>query len=184
MSEYNFSIIIPLFNKEHTIERAILSVLEQDGIEAEIIIVDDGSTDASIEVAEQYSENVNLIRQANSGPSVARNNGVSASHNQLLMFLDADDVLLPGCLSAHMEARKSHDNILCSISSFKVEFPDGHEYIEELARRVYDLNRTGNSYYIKGLDSRLLSGIHSGSICVDRKLFDEVSGFDESDIHT
>ena len=178
MGVHSFSIIIPLYNKAHTIERAILSVLNQVDAEAEIIIVDDGSIDGYETVVERYKDKVRLIKQANSGPSAARNHGASKSHYPLLMFLDADDVLLPGCLSAHAESRKWNENTQCSITSYKVNYPDGQEHIEDLSRRVQGVDKVGNSYYFNRVDSRLLSGIHSGSICVDRELFTLIHGFD------
>src|SRR5512135_3110971 len=70
-----FSVIIPAFNAASTLARAIESVRAQSWPAHEIIVVDDGSTDATAEVAHQFGSAVRLIRQANSGVSVARNAG-------------------------------------------------------------------------------------------------------------
>lgn len=94
-----FSVIIPLYNKEKTIRRAIYSVLDQQGInenDVEIFVVNDGSTDASVDqvikvACEQSHRKLTLVNQINGGVSVARNRGASLSNHPVLCFLDADD---------------------------------------------------------------------------------------------
>ena len=86
-----FSVIIPAFNAAATLVRAIESVRVQSWPAHEIIVVDDGSTDATIEIARQYGDAVRLIQQPNSGVSVARNTGAAAATGDWLAFLDADD---------------------------------------------------------------------------------------------
>jgi len=86
-----FSVIIPAFNAAATLVRAIESVRVQSWPAHEIIVVDDGSTDATIEIARQYGNAVRLIQQPNSGVSVARNTGAAAATGDWLAFLDADD---------------------------------------------------------------------------------------------
>lgn len=90
-----FSVIIPLYNKVPFVEKAVCSVLSQTYLEWDLVIVDDGSTDGSAEVAEKIieccSDRVKLIHQTNAGVGVARNNGVDASSGDFLAFLDADD---------------------------------------------------------------------------------------------
>ena len=78
-----FSVIIPLYNKAPYVAKAIGSVLEQTYTDYELVIVDDGSKDGSVEVARRAiegQEHCRLMMQENSGVSVARNNGVAASH--------------------------------------------------------------------------------------------------------
>ena len=90
-----FSIIIPLFNKASYIEKAIRSVIHQTYQEFELIIVNDGSTDNSLDIVQQLNNQTNLsiriIDQFNQGVSVSRNNGVKVSKNNYIAFLDADD---------------------------------------------------------------------------------------------
>lgn len=89
----NFSVIIPLFNKESYIEKAINSVLNQRFNNYEIIVVDDGSTDNSLELVKMIKNSkLKVFHQTNQGVSQARNNGVSYSKNELVAFLDADDI--------------------------------------------------------------------------------------------
>lgn len=87
-----FSVVIPLFNKDKYIRKAIDSVLKQTFVDFEIIIIDDGSTDKSVEIVEQFEdERIKLIRQENSGVSLTRNKGVELAQSDFIAFLDADD---------------------------------------------------------------------------------------------
>jgi glycosyltransferase involved in cell wall biosynthesis len=89
------SVIIPVFNGERFLAEAIKSVLGQTLPAAEVIVVDDGSTDGSSEIAHGFGPSVHYIRQTNQGPAAARNVGVNAARGQMLAFLDADDFWLP-----------------------------------------------------------------------------------------
>lgn len=86
------SVIIPLYNKETTIKRTIESVLNQTFQDFEIVVIDDGSTDHSVEVVGAISDpRIRLINQPNAGVSAARNAGIMASRYDYVAFLDADD---------------------------------------------------------------------------------------------
>jgi glycosyltransferase involved in cell wall biosynthesis len=89
------SVIIPVYNGERYLAAAIKSVLEQTLPAAEIIIVDDGSTDGSAEIARRHGTSLRYLRQANQGPATARNVGVNAAQCEMMAFLDADDLWLP-----------------------------------------------------------------------------------------
>ena len=98
-----FSVVIPAFNAAATLARAIESVQAQSWPAHEIIVVDDGSRDASAEIARQFGDGVRLIQQANSGVSVARNAGAAAATGDWLAFLDADDWYAPDRIKLHAE---------------------------------------------------------------------------------
>ncbi len=91
------SVIIPCYNHAHFLSEAIESVLRQTYPHYEIIVVDDGSTDETAKLADGYAQ-VHCVRQANLGLSAARNRGLRASQGEYLVFLDADDRLLPRAL--------------------------------------------------------------------------------------
>lgn len=92
----SISVVIPLYNKAPHIADAISSALMQDVPPAEIIVVDDGSTDRGGSVVERFQKDgVRLIRQHNFGVSAARNTGVQAATSEYVAFLDADDEWLP-----------------------------------------------------------------------------------------
>ena len=87
------SVVIPLYNKEASVERSLRSVLSQDYDDFEIVIVDDGSTDRSAEVVRAIKDKrIVFIQQENGGPSKARNTGVKNAQGEWIVFLDADEL--------------------------------------------------------------------------------------------
>lgn len=97
------SVIIPCFNAERWIREALGSALEQD-CDKEIIVVDDGSTDASVKIVkESFPFSVRLIENQHLGVSVARNIGTRQSKAEFIQYLDADDILAPGKLKIQIE---------------------------------------------------------------------------------
>src|SRR6266508_897311 len=93
------SVVIPNYNCGRFLEETLESVFAQAYPAVEVIVVDDGSTDDSLQVLEKYAGRVNVIRQANQGVSAARNAGIRASHGELVALLDADDLWHPDKLA-------------------------------------------------------------------------------------
>jgi len=92
----DISVVIPLYNKEEFIARAIRSVLGQSYESFELIIIDDGSTDNSYDVARNFSDpRVVILRQENKGEGQARNSGIDHARGKIVAFLDADDIWTP-----------------------------------------------------------------------------------------
>jgi glycosyltransferase involved in cell wall biosynthesis len=172
------SVIIPLYNKRETVGRAIRSVLRQQEVEKEIIIVDDGSTDNPFELVTAFGSTVHYRRQERAGPSAARNLGAGLSRHDLLVFLDADDELLDGCLAAHVRCRREYPDTKLSLASFRVV--DGTKVLreEDLGRRIADPENTGEVARTEHFHSSLVTNIACAAICVSRDLFDVVGGFD------
>ncbi len=93
------SVVIPLYNKEASIAQSLSSVLSQSYDDFEVVVVDDGSTDGSVAIVEAINDpHIRLIRQENGGPSKARNTGVKNARGEWILFIDADDELLPGAI--------------------------------------------------------------------------------------
>ena len=121
------SIVIPLYNKENTIARALDTVLAQTYQDFEVVVVDDGSTDGGAAVVEQYADlRIRLIRQANAGVSAARNKGIAEAKGEYVAFLDADDEWMPEFLE--------------EIVTLQQEFPEC---------KAQATNYTFNSYGVK-----------------------------------
>jgi glycosyltransferase involved in cell wall biosynthesis len=94
-----FSVVIPLYNAEQFIQRAIKSVLDQTVQDFEVIVIDDGSIDSSYQkVLDMEDSRIKVIRQENQGVSVARNKGIEQASSSLVAFLDADDEWKPNFL--------------------------------------------------------------------------------------
>lgn len=87
-----FSVIVPVFNKEHCVERTIISILSQNYSDFELIIVDDGSTDNSLQVVSSIQDDrIIIFHKDNEGVSIARNYGIERARGEYICFLDADD---------------------------------------------------------------------------------------------
>lgn len=99
-----FSIILPVYNVEDYIRKCLDSILSQDFTDYEIIVVDDESPDNSLQIVEEfaqiYPERFHIIHQKNKGNGGARNTGVAAAKGEYIFFIDSDDYLSPGTLSA------------------------------------------------------------------------------------
>ncbi|MCB1873922.1 MAG: glycosyltransferase [Gammaproteobacteria bacterium] len=106
------SVVIPTFNAASFIVETIDSVLKQTYQPIEIIIVDDGSTDNTLELVEnKYKDGVIRIGQTNSGPSAARNRGINESSGKYIAFLDADDLWLPGKIASQVAVMEKHSDV-------------------------------------------------------------------------
>jgi glycosyltransferase involved in cell wall biosynthesis len=104
------SVIIPTYNSAALLAQAIDSVLAQSALPAEIIVVDDGSTDATEQLVQRHGSRVKYVWQRNQGVSAARNRGVASASGEFVAFLDADDVWHPKKLELQMAAfRRSPD---------------------------------------------------------------------------
>ena len=103
------SIIIPCFNAAATIGEAIASALAQRGPGSEILVVDDGSTDGSLAVARGFGTSVRVVTGPNRGVSAARNRGIAETAGEWLVFLDADDLLLPDTLAQRLATAGATD---------------------------------------------------------------------------
>lgn len=112
------SAIIPAFNAERTIARALHSVLAQTRPADEIIVIDDGSTDNTADAVRAFGDRVRLITQANAGVSVARNTGIQSASGDWIAFLDADDEWLPEKLALQCEHLKRHPDAEWTFSNF------------------------------------------------------------------
>jgi len=138
------SIVTPVYNREDTIDRCIESVLGQDFIDYEFIVIDDGSTDGTSEVINRYlpNEKLNLLKlQENRGVNFARNKGIEAAIGEFITFLDSDDYLTPDALleiSNCIIACDLHSHLLFKVSTCKTLIQDGHEvsYEDWLQGRV------------------------------------------------
>lgn len=118
------SVIIPAYNAQDFIGEAIRSVLEQNYPHIELIVVDDGSTDQTAQVARAFGEPVRVLEKANGGAAAARNYGISVAQGELIAFLDADDIWLPGKLSTQVSYLMQHSEVGMVTSNFLLWRPE------------------------------------------------------------
>lgn len=127
------SVVIPLYNKEKYIVRAVESALSQGAAVHEVIVVDDGSTDnGAAQLTSLRDDRVHLIRQPNSGVSAARNTGIEAASGEYVAFLDADDAWLPGYMAELLTLMQTFPQACLYATSYVRVWPDGkrkHAYL-------------------------------------------------------
>ncbi len=104
-----FSVIIPAYNRADLIGQTLDSVLAQSFRDFEIIVVDDGSTDNTVEALSAYAGRIKLLRQENQGPSAARNHGLRHAAGEYVAFLDSDDLWFPWTLATFKQAIDAHN---------------------------------------------------------------------------
>jgi glycosyltransferase involved in cell wall biosynthesis len=171
------SVVIPLYNKEKSILRAINSVLNQTEQDFELIVVNDGSTDQSASLVASLSDNkkIRLIHQENAGVSAARNRGIAEANSELIAFLDADDEWLPEFLMTILTLKSQfpRESVFSSLYSFqdstgKTNLPKSVSLFESGYRGILD---------------NFLDIIHIGlpfnssTVVVAQKALEEIGGF-------
>ncbi len=172
------SVIIPLYNKAGYIKKAIQSVLGQSYPDLELIIINDGSTDRSLEEALTFNdERIRIINQDNAGVSAARNNGVKAARNEYIAFLDADDWWDPDYLE---EMRglisKYPDAGLWAAKYYKVKYGKRIEANIGLHEGFTD----GYINYFKVYAETMWMPLTSSSFIIFKPIFEELGGYNEN----
>ena len=127
--QMRFSVVIPLYNKEHYIVNTIKSVLNQSFQDYELIVVDDGSKDNSYENASMVrSEKVQIIHQENQGVAVARNTGVENAKGEYIAFLDADDYWYPDYLHEINKLIDEYPESDIYVTSYRIVMGNGKNH--------------------------------------------------------
>jgi glycosyltransferase involved in cell wall biosynthesis len=120
------SVIIPTYNRAHTVSETIDSVLAQTYPRIEVVVVDDGSNDNTQEVLRGYGPRIRSIRQENAGQMAARNRGIREALGEIITFLDSDDLWLPQCLERHVRVlQRAPAEVPCSLVNGWLHFADG-----------------------------------------------------------
>lgn len=123
-----FSIILPVYNTRDLVEAAIRSALDQSETDIEVIVIDDGSTDDSAAICErlvQEDTRLRLFRKSNEGQGVGRNLGLAYATGRYLLFLDSDDIMLPGLLA---RVRAEFEDTAADVVCFGLAFRDIHDH--------------------------------------------------------
>ncbi|MHB8383408.1 MAG: glycosyltransferase family 2 protein [Candidatus Binataceae bacterium] len=168
------SVVISAFNAADTIGQALESAFAQSFADYEIIVVDDGSTDATVAALTPYRDRVRLIRQRNRGISAAKNAGVAVASGEYVAFLDADDLWMPERLEKSVAVLESDPRcVLVSVGALTIDkdgTPSGEYSVEPAAILTPGLNE-------------IVSGrarIKVSSILIRRDIFERIGGFDEA----
>ncbi len=167
------SAIIPVYNGAVTIAEAIDSALAQSYSSLEVIVVNDGSTDATAEVLRRYGQRIKVIERPNSGIAASRNIGVAAAKGEYLAFLDSDDAWAPAMIEHTVAALDGNPNCVLVYTNCTVIDSDGHDLDSALIGAGVDHAPT-----LHEMLSRLWP-IMPSAVVMRRAAFDSCDGFSE-----
>ena len=168
------SVVIPSYNHSKYVISAIKSALDQEKVDCEVIVVDDGSTDATKQLLETYIPAINYIYQENKGLSAARNTGIKNAKGEFIAFLDADDMWLPDKLS--MQLREFfHSSEIGLVGCGGYFMSESRATLNQFIKLSYKSHKS----LLKNL---CLKNIVSGGseALIKKECFDKVGMFDES----
>ena len=165
-----FSVVLPTYNRAHLIAQTLKSIFDQTFFDFEVIVVDDGSTDGSDSVVQQFP-NAKLLRQKNAGPGQARNTGASAAKGKYLAFLDSDDLWLPWALKTYHQVLTENPAVV---------FLAGKQQTFENTTQLKSVDQLPLEYetfpdYIASCDQWRWFGV--SSFVIERIAFLEAGGF-------
>ena len=175
------SVVIPSFNSAAYINEAIDSALAQTGVEVEVIVVDDGSSDDTVNCVKRYEDRVRLIEQSNQGSAVARNRGIAEARADFIAFLDADDYWHPQKLAKQWALVQGGATLV--YSRFSVwepaptgSFPAAEAHLADCQAqgRMSKTPRSGWLY----IDLLLDCEVWTSTVLARRDLLQQVGGFD------
>lgn len=182
-SRPSVSIIIPTYNCETYIAETINSVLGQTLKDLELIIVDDGSTDNTREIAASYGGSVRLLAQRNAGVCAARNHGIREAAGRHICLMDHDDYWFPEKLELQVEEMKRRPEVGLVYSTFLWWFPDDHgvfpapeSFSDLMGETGIDEEFSGWIYHLLLLDCWVLTS----AALIRAEVFDKCGVFDES----
>lgn len=120
------TVVVPCFNAAAHVREAIDSALAQSYPNTEVVAVDDGSTDDTLEVLRSYGDRIRMLTGPNAGGAAARNKGLDAAHGELIQFLDADDLIRPDKLEIQVPAllNSAADVVYCDMNVVDLETGD------------------------------------------------------------
>ncbi|MBU2541257.1 MAG: glycosyltransferase family 2 protein [Candidatus Omnitrophica bacterium] len=175
----NVSVIIPIYNRAQYLPDAVNSVLNQSYKDFEIIIVDDGSTDNTREVAERFiRQHPSVIRyfsQANKGPSAARNKGITEARGQYVAFLDADDEWLPEFLQKTTEAMVANACQWVYTNAYRLELDASEATIKKDFFKAPVAIGANENLYSAVLREDVIGG--PSKVVIMKECFKKVGGF-------
>jgi glycosyltransferase involved in cell wall biosynthesis len=176
----SFTVIIPLYNKEPYIKRALETVLNQTYDNFEMIIIDDGSTDEGVRIVSSIQDTrIKVFSQINSGVSAARNRGALLAKNQYLAFLDADDTWEPNFLQEISNLIDEFPYAGIYATNNKFIYPSGKVMLESFSD-LFNGNNIGIIEDYFGLFAKIQKSPFSNSnLCIPKKIYDEFGGYKE-----
>lgn len=175
MNDPKISVIVPVYNVEPYISKCLASLINQDFEDFEIIIVDDGSQDMTLEICKEFlfkNRRIKLFHQENKGVSAARNMGLSLSNAEYISFVDGDDYVDSSFLSSLYYAIKRTENCDLSMCYFEKRYYNG-EKIKDISRPTFMIEKVMNedSFWNTPFGMKGISNVMTNKL-IRRSLFD------------
>ena len=173
------SAIIPTYNRAHIICEAVDSILGQSYTNLEIIVVDDGSKDDTLERLQHYGDRVRIVTQQNAGPSIARNRGIAIARGDLIAFLDSDDLWLPTKIERQVNLlQKTGPSTPCCLCNITMRWSDREFSSFDIAW----LNPGVEEGVWLNVDEVLATRfvLFNQGIIIRREVLEKTGGFDEN----
>ena len=170
------SVVITTYNRKKIVREALKSVFIQKPANYEVVVVDDGSTDGTVEYLKSLNLPIYIVEGNHKGIAASRNRGIKKAKGQYIAFLDSDDLWIQGILKAQLSYLKQHPTI-------PLVYTD--QYIESSGKRIRQTRFQSVNLSHKEKIKFSLSGfvqfvpIHISSVMIRKSIFDEVGHFDE-----
>ncbi len=181
------SIIIPTYNVSGFIDKTLESIFNQDFTDYEIIVVDDGSTDATQSVLESFKNRISYCYQENRGPAAARNVGIKMAKGKYIAFQDGDDLWPKSKLKLQMELMESYTDVGL-LSGDMQRFSEGHVKVSSMFKKYgFDRNFFGDNFYVIDAYKKIYvqgNYIPTGTVILRRNCLEKVGCFDEGLRHS
>lgn len=161
--------VIPAYNAQKFVAESVNSALAQTGVDNEVIVVDDGSTDDTPRILANFGDRIRIVSQPNSGLATARNNGAKIASGEWIAFLDADDIWLANKLSSQLAAADENVGMVyTNCRNFGAV-----QWVNELTSEAFDL-REGDLF-----EPLLLENfIAASTVMMRTSWFEQLGGFD------
>jgi glycosyltransferase involved in cell wall biosynthesis len=171
------SVVVPAFNRAHCLGAALRSVFAQTLTDFEVVVVDDGSTDNTVEVAKSFGDRVRVLSQKNSGAGAARNAGVAAARGKWIAFQDSDDEWCPQKLERQLAVLQKHGGVWCATLAVDADGkPLGH-FARPRDREVEANVSFSSTEALRWVDGLAHPAIQS--MLIEKTLVEKAGPFDE-----
>jgi glycosyltransferase involved in cell wall biosynthesis len=167
--ETSLSVVIPVYNGSDTLERCLLSLAASETAAVEWIVVDDGSTDSSVEIARKYGAAI-LSTDGRRGPAVARNIGVRAAKGEIILFIDSDVCVYPDTISKVLQEFRDAPGLDAVMGSYD-RFPSAENFVSQYRNLLHS--------FVHHNSNREAVTFWAGCGAIRRNVFLQFGGFDE-----
>lgn len=178
MLKLRVSVVVPTYNRAHSIGAALDSILAQDPLPDEVIVVDDGSTDNTSDVLAAYGDRITVLRQKNAGAAAARNAGIRHATSEWVAFLDSDDLWRPGRMAVlYRDLSEAGEDIVGHTGDMRLKGPDHNLGLYKLRGWNFPTNK---ALTVTAPLAYTMTGVFSAVTAVRRELLLEAGGYREN----